>query len=109
MTDFDENEFDGPMSAAHRERVSRLTAEEISEIDAALVSAARARFRKVAMVVGSAMIKLEASITRVPDLFYAERVRHLVETGVLESVGDLRRMTFSEVRLPTDEGSGSER
>lgn len=107
MTDFDENEFDRPMSAAHRERVSRLTPEEVAQIDAALLSAAGARFQKVAMVVASAMIKLETSTRRVPDLFYSERVRHLVETGVLESVGDLRRMCFSEVRVPTDSGSHS--
>jgi hypothetical protein len=102
-----EVELDGPMTAAQSERISQLTAQEISAIDAALLSAARTRFRKVAMVVGTAMIELEVSIPRVPDLFYSERVRCLVEAGALESAGDLRRMRFSEVRLPADERSPS--
>ena len=40
----------------------------------------------------------------VPDIYYAQRVRHLVEVGKLESQGDLHYMRYSEVRLP---GSGS--
>jgi hypothetical protein len=34
----------------------------------------------------------------IPDVYYAERVRALVDRGLIESVGNLRRMRFSEVR-----------
>ena len=40
------------------------------------------------------------SIQSVPDLFYAERLRKLVQDGKLESQGNLHYMRFSEVRLP---------
>lgn len=33
-----------------------------------------------------------------PDLFYAIRVRYLVESGRLVSQGNLSRMRYSEVR-----------
>ena len=44
--------------------------------------------------------KLSARIPDVPDIYYAQRVRHLVEIGKLESQGDLHYMRYSEVRLP---------
>ncbi|WP_425530461.1 DUF3658 domain-containing protein [Xanthomonas oryzae] len=34
-----------------------------------------------------------------PDIFYAQRIRHLVSAGHLEASGNLNRMRFSEVRL----------
>jgi len=39
-------------------------------------------------------------VPKVPDIFYAERVRNLVAEGKLESQGNLLYMGFSEVRLP---------
>ena len=38
---------------------------------------------------GKAIGKLSARIPDVPDIYYAQRVRHLVEIGKLESQGDL--------------------
>jgi hypothetical protein len=35
------------------------------------------------------------------DLFYAQRVTRLVAAGQLEATGDLGRMRYSEVRLPS--------
>lgn len=34
----------------------------------------------------------------IPDVFYAQRVRTLVERGVLEAADDLSRMRYCEVR-----------
>jgi hypothetical protein len=34
------------------------------------------------------------------DVFYAQRIRLMVENGVVEAVGDLKRMGYSEVHLP---------
>ena len=39
-------------------------------------------------------------IPNLPDIFYSQRVRKLVELGFLESEGNLDFMCFSEVRLP---------
>jgi hypothetical protein len=35
----------------------------------------------------------------IPDLFYAQRIRHLIASGQLESQGNTTSMRFSEVRL----------
>lgn len=93
-------EPDGPMTDEQQERVNRLTAEEIQNIDDALMAGASTQFRKVARVVGIAMAVDSDKFKLVPDIFYASRVRKLVEEGRLLSQGNLEYMRFSEVRLP---------
>jgi len=41
----------------------------------------------------------------IPDIYYANRVRALVEAGRLESQGNLDYMRFSEVRLSAQHSS----
>jgi len=89
----------GPLSDAEVASFARLTQKEIEEIDAAVLSCAFARWRKVAAVVGFAMDKLAAKFPQFSDVFYAERIRVLAEQGRLESQGDLSYMRFSEVRF----------
>ena len=81
-------------------RVSRLTPQEVSQIDAALMSHAVPQWRKVAMIVGLAMQESKNQPGDVPDVFYSRRVAHLVSDGKLVAFGDLRRMRYSEVKLP---------
>lgn len=90
---------DGPLTPEQEVRVARLSESELREIDEALVSHAKRQWRKVAMVVGTTMSSLPNRVPGIPDVFYAMRVRKLVEDGVLESQGNLARMRFSEVRL----------
>jgi hypothetical protein len=89
-----------PLSPEQQERVERLSATEIAAIDEALLEDTCHQWRKVARIVGTALGKLGERIPGVPDLYYAERVRHLVAAGRLESQGNLELMRFSEVRLP---------
>ena len=91
---------DGPLTDEQQERVNRLTAEELQTIDDSLMADASAQWRKVARIVGSALIANRDSIKNVPDIFYASRVRKLVEEGRLKSEGNLEFMRFSEVKLP---------
>lgn len=91
---------DPPLSPEEEARVAQLTEIEIRAIDEALMSNAKKRSRKVAMLVGLAMGQLQDRIQGIPDLYYAQRVRKLVESGRLESEGNLAYMRFSEVRLP---------
>src|ERR1700754_3508469 len=88
-----------PLTAEEAAPASRLSVEELDAVDAAVLSCARSRWRKVAMVVSLSMEKLEARYPGFSDAFYAHRVRSLVECGKLESNGDLSYMRFSEVRL----------
>ena len=91
---------DPPLSPEEEAKVAQLTEKEIKAIDEALMSNVQPRWRKVAMIVGLTMSHLENRVRGIPDLFYAQRVRKLVEAGRLESQGNLAYMRFSEVRLP---------
>lgn len=84
----------------YQERIDALTPDELQQIDNALMAGATTQFRKVARIVGIAMTANEDSTKRIPDDFYASRVRRLVEEGRLISEGDLDQMRRSEVRLP---------
>ncbi len=80
----------------YQANIDSLTAQELEIIDQALLAHASHRFRKVARVVGSAM---PAVAKRIPDTFYAQRVKKLVSEGRLIAEGDLDQMRRSEVRL----------
>lgn len=91
---------DPPLSPEQEARVAQLTSSEIGAIDHTLLSNAKPSWRKVAMLVGLAIGQLEDKIEDIPDLYYSQRVRKLVQSGRLESQGNLAYMRFSEVRLP---------
>ncbi|HEU4779527.1 MAG TPA: DUF3658 domain-containing protein [Steroidobacteraceae bacterium] len=81
-------------------RVSRLSQEDLWDIDREILAQSARSWRKVVHIVGTAIDKLSARIPDVPDIYYAQRVRHLVDIGKLESQGNLLCMGYSEVRLP---------
>lgn len=90
---------DPPLDVEQSLRVSRLTQDDLWDIDRELLHQSARSWRKVARIVASTMDKLSSRVPDVPDVYYAQRVRHLVEVGKLESQGDLLRMRHSEVRL----------
>lgn len=94
-----EFERDPPLDAAQSLRVSKLTQEDLWDIDRELLTQSARSWRKVARIVEHSMDKLSGRIPDVPHVYYAQRVRHLVEIGKLESQGDLHYMRHSEVRL----------
>jgi hypothetical protein len=98
MSNDDETD-DSDLTSEQLRAVALLTATEIDEIDSALLSNVPDRWRKVAFVIGKTMsAHKRRRELRIPDGYYAERVRGLVERGLVESVGNLRRMRFSEIR-----------
>lgn len=56
--------------------------------------------RKVAFLVGATMSDLPNRVKGIPDVFYSQRVAHLVGQGILVAEGNLQYMRFSEVRFP---------
>jgi hypothetical protein len=72
----------------------------ISFFDQQLLSCASHRWLKAARIVGQTLTKLWDNNFQIGDLVPASRLHALVEAGLLESKGDLTRLTFSEVRLP---------
>jgi hypothetical protein len=77
-----------------------LSLDLLRRIDAALLSHARRTNRKVAMLVGLTMGDPSLRVPGLPDVFYAQRVRMLVDRGLLLAEGSLGYMRYSEVRLP---------
>lgn len=90
---------DPSLSPAEWRKLLRLTRLRVARIDAALLAQASTQWRKVARVVGMAMIKGPRRIAGVPDLYYAKRVQILVHRGLLQAQGNLNAMRYSEVRL----------
>jgi Protein of unknown function len=100
MSQADESD-DPPLTTEQQALVSKLSASELKRIDLALLANADGHWRKVARIVGTTMVSIEQRPKGLPDVFYAQRIQHLVATGALESQGNLKRMRFSEVRLQT--------
>jgi hypothetical protein len=92
---------DPPLTEEQTALVNQLSEIEIKRIDKALLSNACQYWRKVARVVGTTMMEMQDRSSGIPDTYYSQRVRHLVEEGKLESQGNLAYMRYSEVRLPS--------
>lgn len=96
---------DGELSDQQQARVDELNSEELRMIDDALLAQCNHQFRKVARIVGFAMMDQPARLEGIPDIFYSQRVTELVEAGRLEHQGLLGHMRFCEVRLPQENAS----
>lgn len=89
---------DPPLNQAQELAVSKLSTSDIDKIDTELLANTGSSWRKVAMVAGLTMSKIQGQFNDIPDLYYAQRVANLVEQGHLESQGNLLQMRYSEVR-----------
>ena len=98
--ELDEFTPDPPLNQEQARIAASLSADFIERVDQELLSHARPRNRKVAMLVGSAMGNPAVRVPGLPDVFYAQRVRALVARGALVAEGNLDFMRYSEVRLP---------
>ena len=95
----DENDEAPPLTEEQRKLADALSKEELDEIDNMLLSQASSQWRKVARIVGFSMMDFGDKFYEIPDTFFLERVKQLVEEQKLESQGNLNKMRFSEVRL----------
>lgn len=86
------------MTPEERRIVSSLTSAQVESIDRALLQNTTSNWRKVARIVGFTMIENGSVFAGVPDGYYAERIRKMVSSGVLEAQGELSAMRFCEVR-----------
>lgn len=96
----EEAPFDRDLTPDQVTLIAKLSKEQLQEIDQALLSETGKHYRKVAMVVAMAMGNLEHRVKSIPDIFYSQRVAGLVAQGKLVSQGDLKRMRYSEVKVP---------
>jgi hypothetical protein len=106
--DLDEEVDDPPLTTAQQAAADRLTDADLNAIDAALLRNLTSNYRKVAMVVSLGMGSDKNFYPDIVDVFYAQRIRLMVEKGLIESIGNLNRMRWSEVRLPPSASGQSE-
>ena len=78
--------------------VAKLTDSNVTDIDNALYEHVIDSWRKIAMVIGLTMTKVDGQFGAIPDSYYVQRVAKLVELGRLQAQGDLWKMGRSEVR-----------
>jgi hypothetical protein len=104
---YDPHADNPPLTVEQQEAVSRLTEADLQTIDAAIIANIVDNWRKVARVVGTTMNEFadQSLYPGLGDVFYAQRIRLMVEKGLVEAVGDLKRMGYSEVRLPQSTSS----
>ena len=99
---------DPPLTPEQRAQVECLSTGDVRKIDEALLSNTSHRWCKVAMIVGTTMGDKEERFPEVPDIYYAQRIRHLVEKGILEAQGYLPNMRYAEVRLRSEAETANE-
>jgi hypothetical protein len=93
-------EPDGPLTPQEQAVADALSLDLLRRIDTALLSHATKNNRKIAMLVGLTMMDPSLRVPGLPDVFYAYRVRMLVDRGLLVAEGSLGYMRYCEVRLP---------
>ena len=100
MSSADIDPPDPSLSPAEAAVAASLSQEFVQRVDAALLSHAKKRNRKVAMLVGLTMMDDALRVPGLIDVWYAQRVKQLVEEKLLVAEGNLDYMRYSEVRLP---------
>lgn len=98
MTTREELQSDPTLTPEQKKMVDQLSDTDKMEMDQALLSNASYDWCQVARIVTTTMLELDNG-RGLPNAYFAERIRHLVREGILESRGDLTRARFSEVRL----------
>ncbi|MCU7844775.1 MAG: DUF3658 domain-containing protein [Candidatus Thiodiazotropha sp. (ex Monitilora ramsayi)] len=91
---------DPDLTEEQKALISSLSDREVQQIDSVLLSNTREGWSKMAMIVAITMNEHQFQNSSVPDIYYAMRIRKLVETGVLESQGFIENMRYCEVRRP---------
>jgi hypothetical protein len=76
-----------------------LSKEELAHIDDALYSNTTSQWRKMAMVIALTMTE-SGNPHNLPDIFFSERVKRLIDERRLEFQGELDSFRYCEVRRP---------
>ena len=91
---------DGELSPEQKVLVDKLSKDDIEKIDKRLLENTNKSWRKMAMIVGLTIDSNDSHQLRIPDIYYAERLRLIVKEGKLEYQGYLENMRYCELRQP---------
>ena len=95
-----ETQPDGALSLQQQKLVDSLSDDFIESIDKKILEISKPLGKKIALLVGTVMMDESLRIKGLPDIFYAQRVKYLVNQGHLLAEGDIDYMGYCEVRLP---------
>jgi hypothetical protein len=87
------------LGPAEQTAAASLCPEDLERIDNTVLSHARPKWRKIAMVVSLTTKDLRARHPELTEVFYVRRVASPVREERLEARGNLSFIRFSEVRL----------
>jgi hypothetical protein len=93
-----------PLTVEEQAAIAILTDADLQIIDAAILAETSNRWLKVARIVARSERALSGRYPNLSYIFYAQRLHHLVERGLLEAQGNPEYMRFSEVRISTETG-----
>ena len=94
-----DDDANAPLDAEDIRAIAALSAADISAIDQAILAQLNHRWQKTAFVVTKAMYAYPDRYDDIADVFYGQRVIGLADAGLIETIGNLRQMRFSEIRL----------
>jgi hypothetical protein len=97
--DTDDEENDDDPTPEELAQMRRATPADAAAVDALILQNCTDSWRKVAMVVGTALTEFDTRFPRLPYVYMPVRIAALAASGVLEVDGDPLAMRFSEVRL----------
>ena len=78
--------------------IEKLSKQDTDAIDQMLLEQTGKEWRKIAIVVATVITDPQNNYAGIPDLYFAQRIRIMVEAGVLEAQGYLASMRYSEAR-----------
>ncbi len=88
-----------PISAEEKAAADLLSKQDLESIDACILSHCADRFYKVARIIGRTQDELADRFPKLSHVFFTQRLKKLVDTGLLAAAGDVFKMRFSEARL----------
>lgn len=78
--------------------IEKLSKQDTDAIDQMLLEQTGKEWRKIAMVVATVISNPQIDFAGIPDSYFAQRIRMMVQGGILEARGYLANMRYCEVR-----------
>ena len=91
---------DMTLEQAERDAIARLDDGDLEQIDRAILSALGNTWQKAGFIASGVMIAAPDEYEELPEVFYAVRIRALVQAACIEGKGDPQVLKTFEIRLP---------
>ena len=90
---------DRKMNKEEIDFTSKLSIQKLNYIDELLLEVSTNQYKKVSIIIAYILNNPNIHIKGIPDIFYIQRIKLLVNNGLLQSQGNLDSIRFSEIKL----------